>query len=213
MTTEKMNVHKALAELKVLDSRIMNNISNSTFCATNKHSNKKIEGHTVEDYAELIKIDYQKITDLIRRRAAIKRAVVLSNAKTEVEIAGIKYTVAEAIEMKNHGMDFEKELLQEITLQYARCKTDLLNRNGDKLTDKAEQYVTGLFGAKEGKTVTEDFQKAMNDYIENNKFDFIDPINVAGQMECIKSFVDSFTSEVDAALSVSNAITEITVEY
>ena len=41
MVTEKMTVHKALAELKLLDDRIKKAISGGIYCAANKHSNEK----------------------------------------------------------------------------------------------------------------------------------------------------------------------------
>ena len=37
-TVEKMTIHKALCELKILDSRINNAISSARFCLANKHS-------------------------------------------------------------------------------------------------------------------------------------------------------------------------------
>ena len=44
MTTERMTIHKALAELKIIGDRINNSISSSTFIKANKHSNEKING-------------------------------------------------------------------------------------------------------------------------------------------------------------------------
>ena len=41
MTTEKMNIHKALSELKVSESRIMKAIHEATFVIANKQSNEK----------------------------------------------------------------------------------------------------------------------------------------------------------------------------
>lgn len=38
MTTETMSIHKALAELKILDGRIKKEIQNGSYCAANKHS-------------------------------------------------------------------------------------------------------------------------------------------------------------------------------
>ena len=43
-TIEKMSVHKALAELKIIDSRIERSIDDAQFCVANKHSNEKISG-------------------------------------------------------------------------------------------------------------------------------------------------------------------------
>lgn len=100
MTTEKMTIHKALCELKTLDARITKCIGETEYVFANKHSNDKVNGMTVAAYCDEIKSGYQRVTDLIKRRDAIKRAVVLSNAVTKVTVGGKEYTVAEAIEMK-----------------------------------------------------------------------------------------------------------------
>ena len=87
MTTETMTIHKALAELKILDGRIKKEIQSGSYCAANKHSNEKINGITIEDFRKTVQGTYDKVTDLINRRKAIKKAIVLSNAKTTVKIA------------------------------------------------------------------------------------------------------------------------------
>ena len=50
MTNEKMTVHKALAELKIIDDRINNAIVSGTYVIANKHSNTKIHGMTIDDF-------------------------------------------------------------------------------------------------------------------------------------------------------------------
>ena len=110
MTNEKMTVHKALAELKIIDDRINNAIVSGTYVIANKHSNTKIHGMTIDDFKTSMKSDFQKVSDLIARRNAIKRTVVASNAVTKVKVGDVEYTVAEAIEMKNHGMEFKNTL-------------------------------------------------------------------------------------------------------
>ena len=103
MTTETMNIHQALVELKTLNKRIESAIREGEWVVANKHSNGKIGGIDLKDFVEEVKSRYQKVTDLIARAEAIKRAVVNSNAITKVTIAGKEYTVAEAIDMKNNG--------------------------------------------------------------------------------------------------------------
>ena len=44
MTTETMNVHQALAELKMMDKRIEAATREPEWVVTNKHSNTKING-------------------------------------------------------------------------------------------------------------------------------------------------------------------------
>lgn len=212
MTTEKMNVHKALAELKILDDRIIKAINSVEACISNKHSNTKVKGVDIKVYTGVMKSSYDKATDLIKRREAIKRAVVLSNAVTKVTVADKEYTVAEAIKMKNHGMDFKKLLKQKIKKQYDAAMAQIITENG-KLEDKAENYVVGLYGSKEGKTSTEEFTKTREAYIEAQTMELVDPIGVLKEMEDLETEIAEFTAEVDAALSVSNSLTEIEITY
>jgi hypothetical protein len=211
-TVEKMTIHKALCELKILDSRINNAISSARFCLANKHSNEKVNGVTVEEYQETMKASYNKASDLIKRREAIKRAVVLSNAKTIVKIGGKEYTVAEAIEMNNHGIDLKLQLKNAMKKQYDSAMTTIISKNS-VVDDKATEYVVGLFGQKESKTANEEYEKARKSYIEANTMELIDPVNILEKIEALEVEIADFTTEVDSALSVSNALTEITVEY
>lgn len=211
-TVEKMTIHKALCELKILDSRINNAISSARFCLANKHSNEKVNGVTVEEYQETMKASYNKASDLIRRREAIKRAVVLSNAKTIVKIGGKEYSVAEAIEMNNHGIDLKLQLKNAMKKQYDSAMTAIISKNS-VVDDKATEYVVGLFGQKESKTANEEYERARKSYIEANTMELIDPVNILEKIEALEVEIADFTTEVDSALSVSNALTEITVEY
>lgn len=198
-TVEKMTIHKALCELKILDSRINNAISSARFCLANKHSNEKVNGVTVEEYQETMKASYNKASDLIRRREAIKRAVVLSNAKTIVKIGGKEYTVAEAIEMNNHGIDLKLQLKNAMKKQYDSAMTTIISKNS-VVDDKATEYVVGLFGQKESKTANEEYEKARKSYIEANTMELIDPVNILEKIEALEVEIADFTTEVDSAL-------------
>jgi hypothetical protein len=217
MTKEKMNVHRALSELKVIDSRIFKAITDVTFVTSNKHSNDKIKGVSVSEFKDNMKSEYQKVNDLIARRNALKRAVVLSNANTTIEIDGNVYTVAEAIEMKNHGMEHFKTMLTYMTSQYNAAQ-DVLNKNsGEAIEKKAESYVLSVIQSqpKDSKmTVDDEAMKALRKtYIENNTYDIIDPIKIKSAMEELSEYITKFETEIDAALSCSNALTIIEFEY
>lgn len=213
MTTETMTIHKALAELKILDARIAKEIQIGSYCAANKHSNEKINGIPISDFEKAVQGTYDKVTDLLKRQEAIKRAVTLSNAKTVVNVSGKDYTVAEAIWMKNHGIEFKSLLINTMDRQYKQAQAEVNRQNGDDLEKRADQYVTAIYGQKEGKTNSADIEKVRKDFLEANSFEIIDPINVPEKLEALRKEVDSFMAEVDSALSVSNALTEITIEY
>ena len=213
MTTETMTVHKALCELKILDERIMKRMNELTFCKSNKHSNPKIDGKTLETWGANVKENYQSVTDMINRRKAIKKAIVLSNAVTKVVIDDVEYTVAEAIEMKNHGLSFEQILLRDMKQQYAKELAFIEIQNGDKLEQNANAYVMGLYGNKDMKNLSEDAETDKKKYIASNSFDLVDPLNCDQKIKELESKIDSFMAEVDSALSVSNAVTILEVSY
>ena len=213
MTKETMTIHKALIELKTLDSRISKEIGAANFVITNKHSNKKVNGVTVEQFEQHMKEGYQKVTDLIKRRNAIKKAVVLSNAVTKVTIGGQEYTVAEAIEMKNHGMEHKQFLLSEIERDFAKAKREIEVCNGNELEKKADVYVATLYGSSDMKNLADDVQKVRKDFIEAQTYELVDPIGVEKVIESLKTEIDTFMVDVDSTLSVSNALTTIEISY
>jgi len=213
MTTETMTIHKALAELKIIGDRINSSISTATFIKANKHSNEKINGVPINEFKSQIQGSWDKSNDLIKRRNAIKRATVLSNAITKVKVGIEEFTVAEAIEMKNTGVQYKKELLSMLNRQYIDAIRITEKENGETLQSKAENYVIGLYGSKEGKVNTEEIENTKKQFILNNTFELVDPIKVREKIDALEKEISEFESEIDAALSCSNALTEITIEY
>ena len=217
MNTEKMTIHKALAELKTMDDRINKTIRFTSYVLAAKHSAEKINGVKVNNFKEQMRSGYQKVTDLIKRRDAMKRAVVLSNATTKVKIGDNEYTVAEAIEMKNHGMEFRSALLRQMNSDYIAAQNDLARNGGKEKKKKSEQYVLAVIAAqpKDSKmSADSDVMKGLRQtYIENNTYDLIDPLDITKVMEALDAEINEFNAEVDAALSVSNALTVIEFEY
>ena len=53
----------------------------------------------------------------------------------------------------------------------------------------------------------------MQAYIDANSYELVDPLGVQDILTKMEADIASFTANVDAALSVSNAITKIEVEY
>lgn len=213
MTQERMTVHKALAELKLLDDRIEKAIKSTLYCVAKKHSDEKINGISLVEFEKQMQGGYDKAVSLIERRKAIKKAVVLSNAVTKVVVAGNEYTVAEAIEMKNHGIEFEQKLMECMLKQYNTAMAVIKNENGKDLEERADQYVTAIYGQKESKTNTADIEKVKDDFLKSNQYELVDPLKVLDKMHTLEEYINNFMAEVDSALSVSNALTEIEIKY
>lgn len=213
MTTETMNIHQALVELKTLDKRIESAINDGEWVIANKHSNTKISGVDLKDFAETIKSRHQKVTSLIARAEAIKRAVVNSNAVTKVVIAGKEYTVAEAIEMKNHGVERKKMLIFRLHTDYTHAKAVADRANGAELERRADDYIRTMIGTTDVKGMTAEVKRMRDEFIAAQTMELVDPIGVLKQMELLNEEITAFETNVDAALSVSNALTQITIVY
>ena len=214
MIQEVMTVHKALCELKMLDKRINESIMSAEFCRANKHSNVKIDGGTIAEYEATAVSKYQSTMDMIIRRDAIKRAVVASNAVTEVTIGGNRYTVADAVELRRHGLSYRRTLLQAMTLQLKRVRSTIEQKNGEELTRAADKMVEVYYGRQtDVKAITEEMKATREKFIEDNTYELLDPIRVENRIRELDKEITAFETEVDSALSVSNAVTEITVSY
>ena len=214
MIQEVMTVHKALCELKMLDKRINESIMSAEFCRANKHSNVKIDGGTIAEYEAAAVSKYQSTMDMIIRRDAIKRAVVASNAVTEVTIGGNRYTVADAVELRRHGLSYRRTLLQAMTLQLKRVRSTIEQKNGEELTRAADKMVEVYYGRQtDVKAITEEMKATREKFIEDNTYELLDPIRIENRIRELDKEITAFETEVDSALSVSNAVTEITVSY
>jgi hypothetical protein len=205
--SERMSIHRALAELKTLDARI-DSACSGTFIYANKKSNAKISGMSIEDAKKFLVGNYDRAKDLIERRKKIKSAIVESNAKTEVEVAGIKMTVADAIERKS-SVEYEKNLLSNLKTQFQRANSKVTSEN-EVLPQKLETYLSGVLGAKDQRTV-EEVDSHTKSFMTRNEWELIDPLHLNEKIRAIEDEIINFEMEVDATLSEVNAITFIEI--
>lgn len=212
-TTEKMTIHKALCELKVIGERIEKGMSKMPFVIVGEHSNTKIQGFPIADYTAQMQSAFQSVQDLIARREAIKCAVVKSNATTTVVVGDKVYTVAEAIEMKNHGMEYIKLLMGKMASELDRAKRTAEINNGQNLENRADGYIRNLYGSTDMKTLTAEASEERAKFIKQHTTELIDPIKVSEKIAALEKQYYEFMTEVDAALSTSNATTEIEISY
>ena len=213
MTHEVMTIHRGLAELKLLNDRITKKIAHACFVTAKKNSQDKIASQTVAEFGDDAKAAYESVRDLINRRNAIKRAVLRSNSMTEVEIAGNRYTVVEAIDMKNNGMAALMQLKDKMNAEYSKALRNM-ETNNSMVQTNAEQFVSNnIGGEKNVKKDTKEYMNLLNAYVEMNTMELVDPLSIKKVIEELDEMTSSFLTEVDAALSVSNAQTTIEVDY
>lgn len=211
MQTKRMTITEGLVELKLYDSKINKAISEANFISAKKKKDKRIGRLSQEEFEKRATESYQSITQMMANRNAIKRAIVLSNATTEVEIAGDKMTVAEAIEKRNLNVSMTNLLIK---MQGQLLNVDaIIDDENRKLDNQIEKLLISYYGKDAAKKVSkEDYDNIANPYKEANEYVVVDPLNLQKIYDELQNKHEAFMSSVDTALSVSNATTFIEVE-
>ena len=204
----QMSVTQGLAELKLLDKRINKELS-YVFWAKVSTKNNRVDEAALKKVAQA---EYQSYMDLVKRRDTIKRAIVLSNATTTVTIGSgctdWKGTVAEAIEHKA-SLTYKKSLLEKIKKCISTVEAEYSSAN-EALERRLDGLLTSELG-KDVKTNPETITALRTSFLETNKVELVDPLDLMKMAKDLSDEIDSFESNVDWVLSEANGRTQITV--
>jgi len=200
----KISVSQALAELKLLRKRIQNATKDSVFTVVKK----KRDLLDVAKFSVEASASYQSYKDLLTRYNSIKAAIVFSNATTTVSIAGIEYTVADAVERKK-TIEMEKEMLKTMKHQFEMTKMEY-DRHVASENTRVERLIQTELG-KESKTNVEVITQLSETFLAQNKAEIVDPLNLAKEIATLNKAIEDFETKVDWVLSESNGKTTITL--
>ena len=195
-----MSVTQGLSELKLIRSRIDTGIEKAVFVVLKK----KRDLVDVTAFSSNAVSSYQSIVDLLERYNRIKSSIVQSNAGTVVTIAGKTYTVADAVERKR-SIEYEKDLLSRMKKQWERVREEFADHSESEQT-RVDRLVTTELG-KESKTNVEVVSKLTETFLDQNKAEIIDPLNLADHIKKLHKSIEEFETQVDWVLSESNAKT------
>lgn len=205
----KLSIHRALAEIKLLDSRI-EKATSKKFVGYKKLSEDKVFSSTknTEDYKKEVSSNYQSVIDLINRRILLKSLVNKSNSETIVEINGQKMTVVEAIEYKNI-ISYKEDLLNNLKAQY-RNVTATVQKQNDKVENDLNNQLEALNSSDSNKS--KDLSGFTDIYRQQHNWEIVDGIDIENKIEELEKEIDEFNANIDYVLSESNAITQIEIE-
>jgi hypothetical protein len=204
----RMTIHQALSTLKMLEKRIAS-ATRQTFITSKKKSADKIDGINIKEVNETLTGNLQKVNQLIENRKALRSAVVLSNAATQITIGDKTYTVAEAIERKANVAS-EQALLVQMQSQYQKT-TQQVNQENANLQNRLESYLMSVLGKENRKP--DDVKQYSEEFFARNELELIDPNKIAEAVKELEKSILDFLNEVDYKLSESNSTTFIDVEY
>jgi hypothetical protein len=199
-----ISVTQALAELKLLRRRIQSATQGSEFIVLRHKRDVLVPA----DFATSARAAYQSYTDLLARYKAIKSAIVLSNAATVVTIAGVEYTVADAVERKR-AIDFEKEMLVTLQHQYDSVTKKYESHTAAEIL-RVERLLQSEL-SKDSKTNVEVIAQLTETFLNQNKAEILDPLDVKALIARMTRSIEDFETKVDWVLSESNGRTMIPV--
>jgi hypothetical protein len=177
-------ITRALAQIRKLDADISN--FRSDICGVTTAG--KTDGQDTAAREAIFKVTFQSMEDKVRERNRIKMAIVNSNATNTITVPHYgTITVAAAIELRASNAN-RKSLL------------DMYQRSYQKALQQIAQGVESL--RKEDKSP---------ELVTLMTPTLCDPVNIAGNLDAMRSSCIEFDSEIDTLLSEHNAVT--TVEY
>lgn len=212
MTQEQMTVHEALCEVKVADNKINTVLNRAKFCAPLKASSKSLNGKPVSEFTESAKEDFQRVTDIIKRTEAIKAALSKSNAETIITVGKKEMSVAEAIYMMQYGMNSKSTLLNVMKTQYSAAVRTVDSKNGEELEERLDKFIESNYGSKD-KADPELIKQQSEIFREQNTYTLVDPIELKKEIIKLEDEINDFSTNLDAALQMSNATTTIEIEW
>lgn len=207
---EKMTIHRALSELKLIDARIEKAIEQVEPTGV-MQKDKLVNGLYPKDAFEKdTKAKFQSVTDLIDRKIKIKSAIVSVNGKTPVAVAGRNMTIADAITFKTVVL-LKQNLVDALKVKYGKVKGKFLTEN-EKINAVALENAKIMIG-KQGddriKPTDDDVRAIVEPFVKRNEFHLVDPLDAEKLIDKMQAEIDDFTTEVDAVLSEINAVTLI----
>lgn len=210
-----ISITRALSELKRYDSRITAAIVEGTYAVVmvGKGQHAKFENSIAkskEEVEEKIQSSYDKVDALIKNRQSLKNAIVKSNAETTVKILDSYYSVAEAIELRGQAHILET-YLNKVRQSLAVADQAAQTKNTSMVTEIDKQLTT-LLGSDKNSRNNEDVQLLI-DRQKNLKEAEVIAGCTRTRIEEMQEKLSKFTTEIDFALSESNAKTTIAVDY
>lgn len=208
---DKMSIHRALSELKMIDARIEKAILAIEPTGVTQKDKLVNQFYKREDFEKEAKSKLQSVNDLIERKNKIKSAIVKANSVTLVEINGNKMTIADAINFKQ-VIEFKKKLISTLEQKHKNAKVTV-ERNNKQVTDNALKLAEAAL-QKDNVKIGDNDAVAITitePYLDKNQYHIVDPLEVDKLVETLQIEVSNFECEVDAVLSEINAITNIEI--
>ena len=209
--SKTITLNEALAKIKLLNKKIAdktNKLKLTSYAPKNSETEKK-SNKLKKDFIEKGKSDLQEIQDLIKNIKEIKDKLVIANATNYVTVAGVTYTIAEAIERKN-SIGREIDLLQHISTDYHADKRYVEGINQQNQT-RLDTRINTLLGNSDRKDC-KDLIDAITENAKKEEFEVVNESIVSDLIDKMQEEINDFISNVDVQLTIANSTVTIEID-
>lgn len=202
-----MSIHRGLAELKLIDSRIENKIEKLKPVGFVQKGKLVNNFSSEEQFRKDVVSDMTSIQDLIQRKNKIKSAIVKANNETFVKIGSKTMSIADAISYKKIT-ELKKELLRRLESQNFSVQAQIEKHN-TQVNNNALHLAQTALSKDNVKATDTDVLAITLPFIEANELKLVDPLKIENLIKELTDEISIFETEIDAMLSEINAVTII----
>lgn len=228
----EITITRALSEIATLTSRIAERTAKSRNIAVmvgatpciwdqDQRAMLSLVDKSEKDITDIVCAEHQSLIDMIKRRANLRNAIMMSNINTTVTIGGKTMSVAAARLLKDELQamdalgarmieDYGKHI-RAIDAHNQKIEADLLRELTDYVNSKTKE------ATNEGKTLSEVELATLKDEFKKNflarrSMRLVDAINAEKTGKQYRENFADYVAEIDYTLSASNAQTTISVD-
>lgn len=192
-------IARALVSLKHRNEKFTDHVDGQVTATVAKKGIIVRNGMPVKEYRDLLENYKTSIMDQLDQEFIVRKAIAESNAKTIIKFGTRVMTIADALLFKQHIIPKYKAIINEAQ----KWERSAQNTYNEEYRNYERQIVS----------YTENLKDTDNTEILNSLEKQFKPemISSAEWIKELEETVSSFEMELDAVLSESNAITQITV--
>ena len=200
---EKMIVTRALDERDLLIKKINDAIDRASFVTVKKTSDDIVIGgkKSVQEFDDEARADLQSIRDLISRYNRLDAAILLANATTDIEVAGVTMTRAAAINLR-------KTLLGR-SFSNTNFDDALIRKINNDFTKAQKEAMSTALASSDKKVLSDDSLKSISAYCDNLVYSMVDPIDAEKVVGDLQGRQDELKANLESAIRISNATTYV----
>lgn len=222
---EKITLVEALDRRKILHKRIYDRIQQAQFVEWHKHNQPgtSVKNQNVTEFKANAKKEYQGIQEQIAYYNRLNQAISKANAESMIQTSVGKMSISAVVVLRNRiqnggslksiddRTDFEEALAKKMQLEMQATLAEIDNKN-EKMMVSADTMRNSIL-SKENKGKGEDATAlaVVDTYLNGNRAELIDPIDVDRKCTEIREKMEALVAELNMKLKIANATVEIEI--